>query len=63
MGPLAELLTHRGGQRPHGDKHLDAQRSGVCARFAMEATLVGPQLEHVAKHGDPASAGAIGEVV
>jgi len=51
------------GARADGDEQIDPRGLGVGADLGVEARLVGPELEHVAEHGDAAAGRGRGEVV
>ena len=59
----AVAVGHVRGARADGDEHVDAGVAGVGADLRVEAGLVGPELEHVAEHGDAAAGRGRGEVV
>ncbi len=51
------------GERADGDEQVDARRRGVAADLLVVGGLVGPELEHVAEHGDASPGCGRGEVV
>ena len=60
---LAVAVGHVRGARPDGDEHVDARSRGRGRRSPRGSGLVGPELEHVAEHGDAAPGRGRGEVV
>ena len=58
MGLATEPVGDRRRQRPNGHEDVDAGRGRLLTELGVELPLLGPQLQHVAEHGD--ATGAVG---
>ena len=63
LGGPAEAVAHVTREVADGDEQVDAGGARVRADLAVPAALLGPELEHVAEHGDAAPGRGHAEVV